>query len=953
MKRSGNLSTACVAPRQGSLLSSEKVAGVETKDNIEFVREAAALFHTHPMPLPVCKGLHQWLARDSSEPDQLEKTFQLVRDQHERLRTHELRSLIGHASLGGWALCADTIDFLVEKIQEVRPASILEFGSGISSLALAWIMRRIHGYSQQPHVFSIDQSSAYIERANQNLIRHGLADCVRFLHADLSAQIISSMETRCYSLPPARLQEFFGAARPSLVVIDGPAGENGVRFGTIPLVREYLASNALIFLDDGLRDSELSTAEQWDRLRYVQWDGIRWAGKGLLCGSLCSPTAPAEEQWLEQAYLVSSGTPALPVPLPQNANVSSESKQRLFPSSEYQITETPAPRQGFSAQANRQTSRVCLFLNTYYSGFLEHHYKSHPGLIHASYHEQHDALQGACFGDSDYYSLGIRSAGWTTVDVIANCSPLQRQWAKEHGGNPNGAPLDIVLEQIRKMRPQVLYLQDLGMATEEFITTVRPYVDLIVGQIASPLPPQTHLGGFDILISSFPHFVDTFRQQGRVAYYQPLAFDPRILQRLGTAPREFPLTFVGGLSPAHRERQDLLTKLGTSLPLHCWGYGTNALAQYGVDATRLHGDVWGLEMFAVLARSSITLNQHIDVAKSNANNMRLFEATGCGALLITDYKDNLGDLFEIGREVVAYRSIQECQDLIAYYLAHPEEARVIAARGQARTLHDHTYDIRMHHTAEILARHLEGKIGNNRLPDLDLSLISYGRTSIQPDQVTVDLAQSWRSELIPEKQRALVERELEAMYRGNPPMVFRVLAEALRPYVSRNTELLEIGCASGYYYEALEYLLKTRLSYIGIDFSDAMIRMARKYYPGVHFEVGDGAALRFDNRSVPIVISSCVLLHVPAYAMHIAEAARVASDIVVLHRTPVSRTAPTSHYKKFAYGVETYELRFHEVEILQLCSQTGLELITALTYDEHPERDEFETTYVFRVAQTA
>jgi len=36
--------------------------------------------------------------------------------------------------------------------------------------------------------------------------------------------------------------------------------------------------------------------------------------------------------------------------------------------------------------------------------------------------------------------------------------------------------------------------------------------------------------------------------------------------------------------------------------------------------------------------------------------MRLYEATGAVFLLITDQKDNLGELFEVGKEVLAYNS---------------------------------------------------------------------------------------------------------------------------------------------------------------------------------------------------------------------------------------------------------------------------------------------------------
>jgi SAM-dependent methyltransferase len=254
----------------------------------------------------------------------------------------------------------------------------------------------------------------------------------------------------------------------------------------------------------------------------------------------------------------------------------------------------------------------------------------------------------------------------------------------------------------------------------------------------------------------------------------------------------------------------------------------------------------------------------------------------------------------------------------------------------------------MAQTADILTRHWELKTGRNRLPDPDLGRVSYAHRQIAAHEVTTELAQSWCSDEIPLKQRALVQRELGELYRGHVPKVFQVLADALQPHVRPGIGLLEVGCASGYYSEVLEYLLKTRLSYVGVDFSPAMVRLARTYYPQAHFEVGDGAALRFEDNGYPIVVSSGVLLHVQNYAAHIAEAARVASGIVVLHRTPMYRAAATAYFKKLAYGVETFELRFNERELLELCAHAGLECEACVEYDRQERRDEFDATYVFR-----
>jgi len=75
-------------------------------------------------------------------------------------------------------------------------------------------------------------------------------------------------------------------------------------------------------------------------------------------------------------------------------------------------------------------------------------------------------------------------------------------------------------------------------------------------------------------------------------------------------------------------------------------------------------------------------------------------------LLLTDRKDNLHHLFEIGREVLAYSSKEEAAELVQHYLAHPDEASQIARAGQQRTLREHTYARRMEELVPILQRYL-------------------------------------------------------------------------------------------------------------------------------------------------------------------------------------------------------------------------------------------------------
>lgn len=353
----------------------------------------------------------------------------------------------------------------------------------------------------------------------------------------------------------------------------------------------------------------------------------------------------------------------------------------------------------------RNRAPKCVFLNTYYPGFLESHYRAAPGLESLTYAAQKASLQGTFFGDSDFYSRGLAAAGWEAEDLIANCDPLQLAWARENGLAARGELL--ILEQIRALAPDVVYLQDLNMATRGFLEGLRPLTRIIAGQIASPVPPQAHLQGLDLIVTSFPHFAAEFRARGLDSVYQPLAFDARVLDRVAGTTRIHPVTFVGGISPSHAAGTAFLERLASLVPIRFWGYGKDSLPPDSPIRPRHEGEAWGERMFRLLAGSRITVNRHIDAARGNANNMRLFEATGCGALLITDYKDNLHELFEIGKEVVAYRSAEECAALVEYYLGHPDAAAGIARAGQERTLREHSYLNRMAQTAGWLAERLE------------------------------------------------------------------------------------------------------------------------------------------------------------------------------------------------------------------------------------------------------
>jgi len=75
----------------------------------------------------------------------------------------------------------------------------------------------------------------------------------------------------------------------------------------------------------------------------------------------------------------------------------------------------------------------------------------------------------------------------------------------------------------------------------------------------------------------------------------------------------------------------------------------------------------------------------------NGVNQRVFDVPGCCSFLITDYKKQLSELYEIGEEVICYSDAEEIPGLLSFYLRHDGERRKIAQNAYRRTMRNHTY----------------------------------------------------------------------------------------------------------------------------------------------------------------------------------------------------------------------------------------------------------------------
>jgi hypothetical protein len=342
--------------------------------------------------------------------------------------------------------------------------------------------------------------------------------------------------------------------------------------------------------------------------------------------------------------------------------------------------------------------RVLIF-DTCYGVFLDALYGGRPGLAEASYGEQWQALMGTRFGTSDAYSHNLAQAGVAAHEIVTNAEPLQRAWSREHGAEPT------VLEQVRWFEADVAYFQNLHDPAAEDLAALRQAGVLVAGQIASAAPADDRLRLFDLVLTSFPHYVERFRKLGVASEYFRIGFDTRIIDDLGSGMPSREVVFVGALNRLrHRRGNAIFNRAARQVPIEFYGYDLRGWPPWSRIRRGYRGQAWGLEMYRLLADARISLNRHIAEAEGHANNMRLYEATGVGSMLLTDEGSNLAELFDPGSEVVTYAGVDDLVEKARHYLAHEDERRAIAAAGQARTLREHTYELRMRELAEILER---------------------------------------------------------------------------------------------------------------------------------------------------------------------------------------------------------------------------------------------------------
>jgi spore maturation protein CgeB len=367
-----------------------------------------------------------------------------------------------------------------------------------------------------------------------------------------------------------------------------------------------------------------------------------------------------------------------------------------------------------------------LFIDSYYAEFVS---KLSQVCMDSSYDDIRSTLDFYKFGTGSALAFEFSKIGWETRLVIPNFRVMQDAWRRENGFSesiaagwgfgariarlPGADSLALLLnhlhstiyEQVKSFRPDIVYVQDLNLIPPVLIKKIREFTNLVVGEIASPLPPWRLIKSYDMVLSALQPIVEELNHKGVRAHWVPLGFDLRNWEdfKAKSSNRSIDVSFVGSISRLQKMTIPLMKRVSESVE-NFSVYGPResgkALAEHGMNDL-YRGTAWGSQMFEIFARSKIVVNRHGEIAKGHATNMRMYESTGMGALLITDATKNLEELFRVNEEVVTYDDPDDAAERIVELLRNESEIQRIALQGQNRTHTEHTYTQRVQKMLEV------------------------------------------------------------------------------------------------------------------------------------------------------------------------------------------------------------------------------------------------------------
>jgi spore maturation protein CgeB len=201
---------------------------------------------------------------------------------------------------------------------------------------------------------------------------------------------------------------------------------------------------------------------------------------------------------------------------------------------------------------------------------------------------------------------------------------------------------------------------------------------------------------YDFIFSNCATSAEKYLAAGiKNAFHLPTACAPEVHRKM-PAEEKFrcDVCFAGDHSPL---RAEVMTKLAAEFDVKIFGpWAKHLPPDSPLRKNLVDGFFMPEEMARMFAGAKIVLNLHTWHGKfPHGTNPRLFEAAGCSAFQLVDFKTDIPALFDVKNEVRCFEMIDELPAAVCAALADDSAREQMAAAAQSRAYHEHTYVHRM------------------------------------------------------------------------------------------------------------------------------------------------------------------------------------------------------------------------------------------------------------------
>lgn len=199
---------------------------------------------------------------------------------------------------------------------------------------------------------------------------------------------------------------------------------------------------------------------------------------------------------------------------------------------------------------------------------------------------------------------------------------------------------------------------------------------------------------YDAIFFKEPRLVDRATQLLELPIsYLPEACNPLWHRPPGRSERNGTVLVAGNMYPFRVRLLERLCLAG--LPLEIYGPPwPRWLRSNELSACHRGRYISRHEKAAVFRAAGVVLNT-LHPSEVDGVNCRLFEATACGAAVLTEWRAEAEQCFDVTSEIAAFRSFDELVDRARHLLSDDAGSRVMGDLAATRALREHTYEHRL------------------------------------------------------------------------------------------------------------------------------------------------------------------------------------------------------------------------------------------------------------------